>query len=532
MKRRIVSVLLCLTMTMMLVAGCGGKKEDSSQSEEVQKTEETKESEPISGGNLSIPIGSDLKSFNYGTISGDDDAEMVLSTIYDELCSVTSDGVRYYLAESCELSEDGTTMTVKLRDDLKWHDGEKITADDLIYTIEWLQNSDNQKGTDNMRVTSGGQPLTTEKVDDLTVKVISPYPHASMMYSIGELHIMPKHIWEDDSLTDEEKYSSAIGSGPYKLKEYIPGEKIVVEKNEDYYRTEPSLDTIEFKIMPDFSAREVAFQNGEINMLRVTDAKSLEAYENNEDYKVYNFPEGRINFLIMSNKGILQDKKARQAVCLALNIPEIVEGVYGDDTFAVPANSMFSRLSYFYIDEYVNYEQNLEEAKKLAEEAGIVGKKLTYVFNNNRTGMESTALMIQQQLKEIGVEVEVQGLDSAGFFAAQTGAQPWDFLTSGYMSNGEEFHSMPFYTSAYGGYMGYDVSQDVDAAWGETEMTTNMEARKAGAEKAYKAAQDCYSLVSISDTNYVVVMQNNYEGFEDYGMNTLFEDFTKFHLTK
>ena len=530
MKKRVISVLLCLMMTAMLLAGCGSKDAGESSSEgEEAKTEETGD---VAGGSMAIPIGSDLRAFNYGTISGDDDAEMVLSTIYDELCSVTSDGVRYYLAESCELSEDATTMTVKLRDDLKWHDGEKITADDLIYTIEWLQNPDNQKGTDNMRVTSAGQPLTTEKVDELTVKVISATPHASMMYSVGELHIMPKHIWEDENLTEEEKYASAVGSGPYKLKEYISGEKIVVEKNEDYYRTEPSLDTIEFKIMPDFSARELAFQNGEINMLRVTDAQSLEAYEGNDDYKVYNFPEGRINFLIMSNKGALQDIKARQAICLAMNIPEIVEGVYGDDTFAVPANSMFSRLSYFYMDEYSNYEQDLDEAKKLAEEAGIVGKKLTYVYNNNRAGMESTALMIQQQLKEIGVEVELNGLDSAGFFAAQTGAQPWDFLTSGYMSNGEEFHSMPFYTSAYGGYMGYYVTQDVDMAWGQTEITTDMEARKEGAANAYKAAQECYSLVSISDTNYVVVMQSNYAGFEDYGMNTLFEDFTKFHLTK
>lgn len=532
MKKKIVSALLCLTMVVSFVAGCGSKDMDESKTEEKMETESETESEVVKGGSMAIPVGTDLKSFNYGTISGDDDAEMILSTIYDELCSVTSDGVRYYLAESCELSDDATTLTVKLRDDLKWHDGEKITADDLIYTIEWLQNSDNQRGTDNMRVTSGGQPLTTEKVDDLTVKVISATPHASMMYSVGELHIMPKHIWEDDSLTEEEKYASAVGSGPYKLKEYIPGEKIVVEKNEDYYRTEPNLDTIEFKIITDFSARELAFQNGEINMLRVTDAQSLAAYEDNDDYTIYNFPEGRINFLILNSNGALQDINARKAVCLALNIPEIIEGVYGDDTFAVPANSMFSRLSYFYIDEYSNYEQNLEEAKKLADESGLTGKKLTYVYNNNRVGMESTALMIQQQLKEIGVEVELKGLDSAGFFAAQTGAEQWDFLTSGYMSNGEEFHSMPFYTSAYGAFMGYYVTEDVDMAWGQTEITTDMDARKEGAANAYKAAQECYSLVSISDTNYVVVVQSNYAGLEDYGTNTLFEDFTKLHLTK
>ena len=166
MKKRIVTMLLCLAMGVGIMAGCGSNSNSSSE----EKTETTEEKTAVTGGSLAIPIGIDMKSFNYPAISGEDDAEIVLSSIYDPLCTVGRDEIRYYLAESCEMSEDATTLTVKLRDDIFWHDGEKITADDIIYTIEWLQNPDTSKGTDSMRVTIGGQPVSTEKIDDRTCR--------------------------------------------------------------------------------------------------------------------------------------------------------------------------------------------------------------------------------------------------------------------------------------------------------------------------------------------------------------------------
>lgn len=528
MKKRIVTMLLCLAMGVGIMAGCGSNSNSSSE----EKTETTEEKTAVTGGSLAIPIGIDMKSFNYPAISGEDDAEIVLSSIYDPLCTVGRDEIRYYLAESCEMSEDATTLTVKLRDDIFWHDGEKITADDIIYTIEWLQNPDTSKGTDSMRVTIGGQPVSTEKIDDRTVKVTSAVPQASLLYDIGELRIMPKHIWEDESLSEEEKNMSAIGSGPYTLDEYISGEKVVVKKNEDYYRTEPSIDTIEFKIIPDFSAREIAFKNGEINLLRVTDEQTLANYKDNSEYIVYNSPEGRINYLTLGNKSNLSDIKAREAVVKALNIEEIVQGVYGDDEFAVPANSMFSRMSKFYIDDYVNYEQDIETSEELVEETGLNEKKLTYIYNSSRQGMEETALMIQQQLKEVGVEVELKGVDAAGFFTALAGGQEWDLLMNGYPSKGEEFYGLPFYSTATANSMGWYVSDDVDESWNEMEATVDEEVRKEAAAEGFDKVKECYSLVPVSDTNYVVVMQSNYEGWDELGMATLHEDYTRLHMVE
>ena len=523
-------MFLCGIMCVSLLTGCGGTKEPSTSGDGEKKETKT---EVVKGGNMSFAIGGDLKSFNYSMCSGNDDSEMVLSSIYDSLCSVTSDGVRYYLADSMEMSDDATTLTIKLKDGLKWHDGEPITADDLIFTINYIMQNSSSCGTDILRVLVDMKPVTAEKVDDLTVKVTAPAPQASMMYSIGEIHPLPQHIWADDAKTDEEKSALAVGSGPYKLKEYIPGEKIVVERFDDYYREPGSLDTIEFKIIPDLNSRELSFQNGDINFLRITDEQTLKKYKDSKDYRIFDKPEGRINFLALKSGGALGDIKAREAVVKALNISEIVAGVYGDSDFAVPAKSMFSRLSYFYKDKNTNYEQDLEDAKKLVTETGLDQKTLVYAYNSSRDGMEETALMIQQQLKEAGIKVELKGMDAAGFFQAQAvNDGSVDMMMSGYASNGEEFHSRTFYLSYTAGAMGFEMPTDVDAAWAETESTNDMNARKQAADKVFEAAKKAYTIVPISDTNYIAAMQSNYDGMDEYGLNTLFEDYTKLHEVK
>ena len=141
--------------------------------------------------------------------------------------------------------------------------------------------------------------------------------------------------------------------------------------------------------------------------------------------------------------------------------------------------------------------------------------------------------MIQQQLKEAGIKVELKGMDAAGFFQAQAvNDGSVDMMMSGYASNGEEFHSRTFYLSYTAGAMGFEMPIDVDAAWAETESTNDMNARKQAADKVFEAAKKAYTIVPISDTNYIAAMQSNYDGMDEYGLNTLFEDYTKLHEVK
>lgn len=128
---------------------------------------------------------------------------------------------------------------------------------------------------------------------------------------------------------------AGVGYGPYKLVEYTPGEKLVVERYEDYYMGPANYKTIEYRIMPDSTAQEVALLNGEIDYFPVTDAETLAKYEADSNYDVHSFTEGRINYMQLNqNSDIFADSKAREVICKALNIDEIVAGAYGSEELA------------------------------------------------------------------------------------------------------------------------------------------------------------------------------------------------------
>lgn len=225
------------------------------------------------------------------------------------------------MAES--YSVEGTVITVKLKDGLKWHDGEPITADDIIFSFTVASTTHQQ---------IDGEPVTFEKVDDLTAKITMPKANAAFPIKIGAVTLMPAHCFE--GITDTETYRQSemhqvgIGSGPYKVKEWNKGESIVLERFDDYYMGKAPFDTLVFKILPDEDAREVAFQNGELSFKLINDELQYERYSNDENYDTYVFDEGRVTFISFNkNSEITSDIRARQAITYALNQEELVSAV-------------------------------------------------------------------------------------------------------------------------------------------------------------------------------------------------------------
>ncbi|MCI9616153.1 MAG: ABC transporter substrate-binding protein, partial [Dorea sp.] len=213
MKKRLVSLLLCLGMVSTLFAGCGSS-DGEKQSESSGSTEGTK-----SGGTesdtLIIPVSATVTSLN-PLLESMAEGTLQLSPYSDELYYVADDETRYYLAESCEVSEDGLTYTLKLKDNLKWHDGEPITADDVIFTADCNADTDNGAGFTNV-VFAGEEKVKYEKVDDLTVNFTIPSPSASYFEVLGKLQIIPAHAFDGSTdIKSAEANLTDIGSGPYK----------------------------------------------------------------------------------------------------------------------------------------------------------------------------------------------------------------------------------------------------------------------------------------------------------------------------
>ena len=540
-KKRLLTLTLTLGLLGTALAGCAQTAGDPSGSPSASGTPETSPSastpvesasgEKVDGGTLIMCEPTDISSLNILYETGDEGMTM-LKPVYDPLYIVSKDGVRYYLAESHEVSEDGLTITVKLRENLKWHDGEPITTEDVLWYFEMKMNPDNNS-SGGTKV--NGEPVQVAAVDEYTFTVTLPSVSASYEATLGSLKLLPKHVYENTPVLAgaEINSTSGVGSGPFKVKEWNKGESLVLERFDDYYRGPASLESVVFKIIPNASTEEISFQNGELSVLRLTTQDMLEKYSNDPNYSVYTLTEGRINYMgFNSNSPLTSDPKVREAICLALNVDEIIAGAYGSTELAPAAKTVFCPSNLYYSD-VEGYSQDLERAKELIAEAGVEGETFRLVYNSSRENMENCALMIQQQLKAVNLNVEIQGYETQGFFEVffYTDAGDWELGLNGYSTNGD--NQGDEYMFSLEGFLSKNLcsTDEIAALWNEGDATTDPEERAAIYKEIQEQIRDAYTMFPISSPNFVVATDKRLKGVDAIDMVPLFEDYLNLYMT-
>lgn len=519
MKKKVLSILLCVAMTATMLIGCGrNSKSDTVNDKKDVATEST----------LTFPVTATVTKLNR-VVESMAEGWFQLGAFTDELYYVDLDETRYYLAESCDISDDGLTYTVRLRDNLKWHDGESITADDIMFTMACITDTNNGASFTNVAF-ADGEPVKVEKVDDLTVNFTLAQPSASYFELLGKLVLIPEHAFGGNTdIVSSEANLTDIGSGPYKLVEFKNGESLVLEKFEDYYGEQPKIDKIVYRVIGDSSAQEVAFRNGEINFLPLSSDAAVGQYENMDGVTVHTLAEGRVNYMAWNKYcDTWQNKDAVKAVFKALNKDEIIEGAYG--VMGKPAGSIFSNQTLFYDDSVKGDKQNLKEAKALAESSGLAGKTIKLYFNADRAYMKETAQIIQQQLKEINVNVEVEGLESNGFFDIIFGDKnDYELYLNGYSAAGDPDAII---SGMFDGTWGINI----DTSWKILDMftkareTTDVKERAKIYSELQKAAVDENLIYPIAYPNYCFATTSNLEGTETYITTPVFEDYTTLYF--
>lgn len=539
MRKKTRNALLCTLAAMAVLTGCGGdKKETAAPADgtttaavtEAAKTEaETTaavQTEESGEKNLIMPSASCVANLN-PLLEGYKEAAM-LNPIYDPLYVIDVNETRYYLADSYEVSEDGMQITVKLKEGLKWHDGEAITADDMIFTMDVCSDTNNGAGGTNI-VILNDQPVKYEKVDDLTVKVTLPMASASYADLLGGLTLIPEHVFEGNPsvVSAGEANMKGIGSGPYKVTEFKQDEYLLLEKYDDYYMGAPSIDKVTFRIISDLSAQEVALMNGEVNFMELANAPAVAKYEADPNFTVVKYPEGRVNYLAVNKFcETVQDPKVVEAVFAALNRDEIIAGAYGDG-MAESANSIFSNVNTFYDSSVEGYTQDVEKAKQLVKETGLDGKTLTLYFNSERVYMKESAQIIQQQLKNVGINLEVIPLESAGFFEKVFGTDgDYEFYLNGYGAVGDPDQVV---AGMYDGTWGVNlaVSDEVAQLWKDARTVYTPEERAAIYKQIQIQTRDELTCYPIAYPNYVFVTTSNIKGADTIKRTPVFEDYTK-----
>lgn len=336
--------------------------------------------------------------------------------------------------ENGGVSKDGTTITIKLRDDAKWSDGTAITSEDFVFTAQMYADKKNSP--------LGRSPYDTVEVsapDKTTVvtkfkEAYAPWP-STLFTSIIPAHIL-KPVFEKEGKLDAAAWNTnpTVGNGPFTLKEYQKGQFLLFVRNDSYFGPKAKLDQVLIKIIPDDAAQIAAIKAGDSDFGIFLAASDADDLAKNAPVTISTIPSGYNEgwfFNLNDDKTVgghpaLRDVKVRQALSAAINRGELIKGLLND--LVKPAISFWDGTPYQDASLTApTYDK--AAAAKLLDDAGWKagadgirekdGVKLKLRYATNEKGLRKDAqLVIQKQLKDVGIDVELINYPNKQFLAS------------------------------------------------------------------------------------------------------------------
>lgn len=353
-------------------------------------------------------------------------AKMVVEgTVFQKLIEIDENGNTVpMLAESYSVNDSNTEFTFKLRSGIKFHNGETMTADDVVASMNrWIEKDSGVKkvfGTSRF-----------EKTGDLSVKVTTSKPNIFIIdtinYSMKYAAIMPKSVIDNcDPKTGYVK--SYIGTGPYKFVEWIPDQYILIEKNEDYVQIQNGAKAgwagekkaptkkLFFHFVADDSTRVAGIQTGEYDLIYKAPYEDYTMLNSNNKLTMFNAIYGDIWMVFNKREGVASNPLIRQAVQIALDNEEILMGAFATkDLFRLNGGYMLEEQKDWFNNEADSTynKHDIEKAKALLKEAGYNGEEFTLLVTTDFSEHYNSALVIQQQLKAVGINCQLLTTDWA-----------------------------------------------------------------------------------------------------------------------
>lgn len=317
------------------------------------------------------------------------------------------------LAKSWEFDEESFKYTFHLQEDVKWHDGEPFTADDVKFTIESIMDPEN--GSENAPNYEDVEEI--EVIDDYTIAFWLSAPNVAFL-DYMTMAVLPEHLLAGENMQESDFFRNPVGTGPYKLAEWDEGQAIVLEKNEEYFKGEPNIDEIIFKIVTDDNAKAMQMEAGELDLALLT-PKDAQLFTGRDGYICYDMKTSDYRGILFNfwNEYWTKNRDIIPAVCYGIDREAIVNAIILGQ--GMPAYGPLQRN--IYNNENVeHYDYNPEKAKEILEAAGCTlgedgfyyrdGEKLGFVISVGagdqvRVDMAQAAA---QQLREIGLDVTVE----------------------------------------------------------------------------------------------------------------------------
>lgn len=339
----------------------------------------------------------------------------LVQLIFNALVRINSKGdIEPDLAESWDVSDDGSAYTFHLRKGVKFHDGVECTADDIKFTYDKIID---QKVSSPFK----SQFELVEKFearDKYTFKVVLKKPSTPFLYRMVR-YIMPKHILEGKDLNKADFNYHPIGTGPFKFKEWTKDNQIVLEYNPEYYEGRPYLDKIMVKTYSNSDDLWTALMRGEVDLVLFIERKDYEIVKNDPSFKAYAFALDCYCALFYNlNDPLLADKRIREAIAYGVDRKSLIERVAGGH--GLECNGPFYPDSLGFNPLVKPFEYNPKKAQQLLAEAGwhdedndgILekggdGLEIRVLVDSRKEILRRIAMFIRQQLQEIGIKIKV-----------------------------------------------------------------------------------------------------------------------------
>jgi peptide/nickel transport system substrate-binding protein len=337
------------------------------------------------------------------------------------------------LAESIEQSEDGLEITFKLKEGVQWHNGYgEVTTEDVKYSFERFIDPD----LDAAYADDWATLDHVEIIDKYNGVIVLKEPFAPLWTStlpVGSGTIISKK-WVEEVGVD--KFATdIIGSGPYMFAEWRPQERVILKKNPDYFGEEPYWDEIHLIPVEDDKAAEVALEAGDLDWARIS-IPSVERFEADSNFLVWKKPSLRYRWIAMNvEHPKLQDINVRKAIIHAIDVPSILQATYlgqVDQEYALIPPGLIG-----YWADAPHYERDVEKAKEYMAAAGLETLDLTLILQDT-TEYRTWAEIAQQNLKDIGINLELDPMESSAYWSTSFGEQAVEnnqLLTSNYSMN-------------------------------------------------------------------------------------------------
>ena len=408
------------------------------------------------------------------------------------------------LAKSWEFDENTCTYTFHLEEGVKWHDGEDFTANDVKFTIESIMDPDN--GSENAPNYEDVEKI--EVIDDYTISFQLDAPNVAFL-DYMTMAVLPEHLLEGEDMQESDFFRHPIGTGPYKLAEWDEGQAITLEKNEDYFKGEPNIDEVIFKIVTDDNAKAMQMQSGELDLALLT-PKDAQLFAGQDDYTCYDMKTSDYRGILFNfwNEYWTENKDIIPAICYGIDREAIVQSVLlgeGMTAYGPLQRNIYNN------EDVEHYDYNPEKAKEVLESVGCtMGEDGFYYRNGEKIGFVISvgagdqvrvdiAQAAAQQLKEIGIDVSVEvpaQVDWSGQMAYLIGwGSPFD---------ADDHTYKVFGTDKGANYSGYSNAL-VDQYLTEARQSDDPEVRAEAYDKFQEelAKDPAFAFICYIDANYV-----------------------------